>query len=146
MTATNHTITGVLIGLTIPQPVIAVVVAVLSHFVLDALPHYSDPKLHGKKLIPILTLDASVALIVLGSMVVVQPQHWLLAIVCGIAAASPDLMWFPLWLCEVLGRPKKPLNAIQRFHSKIQWAEKPYNYHYEFIWFIASLFLLVKAV
>ncbi len=146
MTATNHTITGVLIGLSVHQPVIAIVLAVMSHFVLDAIPHYSDPKFVGKKLAPILAIDASVALIVLGSVVMLQPEYWLLAVVCGIAAASPDLMWFPLWLRAVLGKPKKPLNLIQRFHSNIQWAEKPYNYPYEVVWSVVCVFLLVKVV
>ena len=145
MTATNHTITGVLIGLTVHQPVLAIVLAVLSHFVLDAIPHYSDPVLVGKKLAPVLAIDASVALLVLGGLVVLQPQSWLLAVVCGIAAASPDLMWFPLWVRDVLGKPKKSLNIVQRFHSKIQWAEKPYNYPFEIVWFLGSLFLLVKV-
>ena len=146
MTATNHTLTGALIGLTIHQPVLAIVLAVMSHFLLDALPHYADPKLVGKKLAPVLAIDASVALIVLGSLVVLQPQYWLLAVVCGIAAASPDLMWFPLWLRAVIGKHKKPLNMVQRFHSKIQWGEKPYNYPYEVVWFVACVFLLVKVI
>lgn len=146
MTATNHTITGVLIGLSVHQPVVAIVLAVLSHFVLDAIPHYSDPKLIGKKLAPVLAVDFSVALAVLGSLLVLRPQYWLLAVVCGIAAASPDLMWFPRWVRDLLGRPGKPLNGVMRFHSKIQWAEKPYNYPYEVVWFLGSLFLLVKVV
>lgn len=146
MTATNHTLTGVLIGLSVHSPVVAIVIAILSHFVLDAIPHYSDPKLVGKKLAPVLAIDASIALIILGSMVVLQPAYWLLAVACGIAAASPDLMWFPRWVRDVRGRPPKPFNAIMRFHGKIQWAEKPYNYPYEIVWFICGLFLLVKLV
>lgn len=146
MTATNHTITGVLIGLSVHQPALAIVLAVLSHFVLDAIPHYSDPKFSGRRLAPILAIDATIALMLLGSLVVLQPQSWQLAVVCGIAAASPDLMWFPRWLRDLRNKPAKPFNAIMRFHSRIQWAEKPYNYPYEIIWFLGGVFLLVKLV
>ncbi len=146
MTATNHTLTGVLIGLSVHQPVVAICLAFVSHFVLDAIPHYSDPKFTGKKLAPILAVDFTIALIILGSLVVLQPQYWLLAIACGIAAASPDLMWFPLWVRQLLGKPKKPLNIVQRFHAKVQWAERPYNLPYEVVWFVAGVFTLVKLI
>lgn len=144
MTATNHVLTGTLIGLSVHQPGLALVLAVLSHFVLDALPHYGADKHTSNSFLRYLSLDATCALLVLFALVIVQPEYWLLAIACGIAAASPDLMWMPLWVRELQGKPKKPFNFVMRFHEKIQWAEKSYNYPYEVIWFFVCLFILVK--
>ena len=39
MTATNHALTGAIIGFTVVAP-LAFLVAILSHFVLDAIPHF----------------------------------------------------------------------------------------------------------
>lgn len=146
MTATNHVLTGTLIGLTVHHPALAIVLAVVSHFVLDAIPHFASPSMTGKKLAPLLATDATCALLILFGLVIVQPQYWLLAVVCGIAAASPDLMWFPVWVQDLRGEKHKPLNIFQKFHSKIQWAEKPYNYPYEIVWFLVCLVTLVKAM
>ena len=79
-------------------------------------------------------------------MLILQPAYWPLAIVCGIAAASPDLMWLPTFIRDYRKQKAKPLNAIMKFHAKIQWAEKPENVVYELAWFLPALFLLVKAV
>lgn len=40
MTATNHALSGALIGLAITQPVIALPLALVSHFMLDSVPHF----------------------------------------------------------------------------------------------------------
>lgn len=40
MTATNHALAGAVIGLTVTQPVIALPLALASHFVMDAIPHF----------------------------------------------------------------------------------------------------------
>jgi hypothetical protein len=40
MTATNHAITGAIIAVVIDKPVIALPLALLSHFAQDALPHF----------------------------------------------------------------------------------------------------------
>ncbi len=42
MTATNHAVTGAIIGLTVANPVAAVVAALLSHFILDMIPHFGS--------------------------------------------------------------------------------------------------------
>ena len=38
MTATNHALTGAIIGLVIGEPVLAIALAFASHFICDALP------------------------------------------------------------------------------------------------------------
>ena len=40
MTATNHALTGAAIGFIVGVPAIAIPLALISHFVLDAIPHF----------------------------------------------------------------------------------------------------------
>ena len=40
MTATNHALTGTAVALTISNPFIALPVALASHFICDAIPHF----------------------------------------------------------------------------------------------------------
>jgi hypothetical protein len=42
MTATNHVITGAILVAAIKNPVVALPLALASHFVLDYLPHFGD--------------------------------------------------------------------------------------------------------
>jgi hypothetical protein len=62
MTATNHAVTGAVIGLLVGGPLIALPAAFLSHFVCDALPHSGnedDPHWIKRKLFKqLLVLDA----------------------------------------------------------------------------------------
>ena len=145
MTATNHTLTGVLVGLTVSSSVVAVPLAFLLHFVLDSLPHYGNPDHTSDKFKKILLTDALLAASILSFITIARPENWLLAAICGIACASPDLMWLPHWLRELKNKPKKPYNLIEKFHSRIQKYEKPQNYPYEVVWFVACLTLLAKA-
>src|SRR5438270_5495542 len=43
MTATNHAITGAAIALAVKKPELAIPLAFISHFALDAIPHYNPP-------------------------------------------------------------------------------------------------------
>ncbi len=146
MTATNHVLTGALVGLTIHQPFATIPIALLSHFALDALPHYGAKNHTGRHFKVVLLGDTTIASILLLVLIILQPAHWLLAVLCGIAAASPDLMWLPGWLRELTLAQKRKPNLILRFHKNIQWGEKPQNYSYELVWASICLFGLVKLI
>lgn len=146
MTATNHVITGALIGLTVHNPFIALPAAFLSHFILDALPHYGNNNHTGRLFIGVLLSDSAVAGSYLLMLLILQPQYWLLAITCGIAAASPDLMWLSGWIREMRGLALKKRGPIRLFHKNIQWAENSKNFPIEIIWFIGATALLVKLI
>ncbi len=49
MTATNHALAGAAIGLSITQPVLALPLALASHFVMDAIPHFGIKFTQSKK-------------------------------------------------------------------------------------------------
>ncbi len=136
MTGTNHVLTGVAIGLAVQQPVLAVPLALGSHFALDALPHYGGDSHKTKKFLTLLAIDGTLIAIVLVSLIVSQPSNWVLALVCGLLAASPDFMWLPNFLRDLSDHhTRKPYDdPITKFHKRIQWAEKTYNWPYEFAW------------
>lgn len=146
MRAVNHALTGALIGLTVSQPVVAILAALGSHFLLDALPHHGMKRQNDKLFRQTLILDGLACFLIVLLLFTTQPANWLLACICAFLATSPDFMWLKPWLREQRHKRPKPYNLAQRFHSKIQWAEKPHNYPYEVIWFFGALFLLVKAV
>jgi hypothetical protein len=146
MTGTNHVLTGVAIGLAVHQPMLAIPLAITSHFVLDALPHYGSDVHDPKKFLRILAFDASVILVILLRLVITQPQYWVLAIVCGLLAASPDFMWLPNFLRDLSDHhTRKPYdNPVTKFHKRIQWGEKPYNWPYEVVYVVLVLSIVLR--
>ncbi len=148
MTATNHTITGILVAAAYPHPLVAIPLALASHLVLDSLPHYGDDKLphRSSKFKLIVASDAIVALIVLLTVLFAIPTHWFLLLICGVVAASPDLLWLPYWIDELRRKKAKKKYPLIRFLSWIQWGERAYGWIFEFIWFIGATYLLVPVL
>lgn len=143
MTATNHVVTGMTLLAAVPHPAM-LPVAFLSHFALDALPHYGAPATEhtSHKFLVILFSDMGVAASFLLAITLLQPENWPLLVLGGILSASPDLMWLPRWLQELQGKDPGKLHLIGRFHSWIQWAEKPWGLIVELIWFLGFSYLL----
>ncbi|MCA9332481.1 hypothetical protein KDA00_01260 [Candidatus Saccharibacteria bacterium] len=146
MFASNHVITGAVIGSLVVNPVIAIPVAFCAHFVLDAFPHYGIGDHTSKKFLYTLSADAGLALALIVVIFVLQPQNWLLIIACGVSCASPDLMWLPRWLVELKGRKPKNMGPVRRFHSKVQWAEREiwWGLTSEVAWFCLMIFVLAN--
>lgn len=144
MTGTNHVLTGVAIGLAVHQPALAIPAAIASHFVLDALPHYGSDSHSTKRFLYILAADGAVIMAILLALAIGQPEHFGLAIVCGLLAASPDFMWLPNFLRDLSDHHTRRLydNPVTKFHKRIQWAEKPYNWPYEFVWLFGVLIVV----
>lgn len=147
MTATNHTVSGMLIGALLPLP-LAIPLALASHFALDALPHYSDQKVNSdpKKFLNYLLIDTSLAASLLFSTIILMPGSWFILVACGILAASPDLMWLPHWLKTQQPNQTEYKSAIERFHHKIQWSETKKGLVIEAIWFAAIISILAMIL
>lgn len=144
MTASNHTITGTLIAASLPNPAVALPLALASHLVLDMLPHYGGDISHLDRRFKIIVgSDAFVALATLTFVFFTQPAHWLLMISCGIVAASPDLLWLPYWIAE-LNHKHRPFGKVSRFLSRIQWGERTWGWIFEVMWFVPALYLLIR--
>lgn len=122
MTATNHTLTGALIAAVVPNPIMAICLAFMAHFVLDALPHFAFKDTKSSKFLYFLSADMGVAAAILLALFLLHPPHWALLIAGGIACASPDLMWLRYLIHDIKGQ-KLSLGPIARFHAKVQWAE-----------------------
>ena len=146
MTAINHSLTGALIGLTVADPFIAMPLALLSHFVLDAIPHYGSA---GHKLkygvqptfIIYLIVDFLLCVCLVGLLILSRPIHWPIAIVCAFLAAAPDLQSFDRFYKSLKNIPWKP-NLYNKFAVGIQWFEKPIGLVVEAVWFASMIFCI----
>lgn len=141
MSGSNHVLAGAIIAAAIPQPAVALPLAFLSHFVLDALPHYGDKNGRswlGRHFDLILITDGIISAIFLSTVIITQPENWLLMIACAVVAVIPDLLWLPYYLADKRGRIKHH-TRLAEFLKWIQWAERPWGMIIEIIWLIASL-------
>ena len=148
MTATNHGLSGALIAISLQKyPVLAMVLSPFSHFILDAIPHYSDPKMSIKSraFYKILTTDAILAVVTTLAVASFWPEIALLVIACAFLAASPDLMW--LYFEYIRPTPRKNLPWYAKFHSWIQWSQTKPGILVELMWFMVlfpALILMSK--
>jgi hypothetical protein len=146
MTAANHALTGAAIGLIITQPAVAIPVALLSHFVCDAIPHFRS-SLPEKQLFQAnwfkkyLVAEAIIVFVILGIIASVQPANWLLAVVCASIAVAPDLLSMNRFFKVSNNKRWRP-GAYVRFASRIQWFERPIGAVVEAAWFIAGVAIL----
>ena len=147
MTATNHALTGAVIGLIVGQPLIAVPTALASHFVCDALPHFKvnlpdKVLLKTKGFRDYLIADASLCVLLVAALATFRPQHWLLAAICAFVATSPDLLWINKYLKTRSGK-RYTRGAFGKFAGNIQWFQRPIGGVVEVAWFIAAIIILI---
>lgn len=149
MTATNHAVTGAIIALVVKEPVLALPLAIASHFALDSLPHFGNhPKVPhtSRAFLYILAADAGMASSILMSLFILLPGSWLLPVACAILAMAPDLMWFPNFVREVTGQKLKKPDAITLWHKKIQRYERPWGMYVEAVWLTVMIPVLFWAM
>ena len=143
MTATNHGLFGAVIAVTLStNPIVAIMIAPLSHFLLDAIPHFGVPEnaLRSRKFFVILALDAFVAVVSTIILAVAWSQIWFLVIVCAFLAASPDLMWI---YYEYMHPELKHKHLIPKFHSWIQWSQTNKGLVIELAWYAILMSILI---
>lgn len=148
MTATNHALTGAIIGLSLSNPYLAIVLAFVSHFALDALPHFdfaagrnSDEHLRTKafKIYLILNFISCVLLVIF--LIIFNSINWLLPSTCAFVAASPDLFSINHYLSVIKGRKWKP-NRFMKLSGAIQWFQRPIGAFVEIAWSISAIVIL----
>jgi hypothetical protein len=128
-------VTGALIATAVNQPFAAIPLAFMSHFVLDALPHYGDTNKRSwlnRNFKYILAVDILLASIFLGAIVLMQPASWFLLALCGVIAASPDILWFPYFLAD-LRHEEMHDTKLAKFLKWIQWGERPWGIYLEVV-------------
>lgn len=150
MVAINHALTGAFIGLIIEKPIIAVPVALASHFICDALPHFgsrgpSDVAIRTKFFRNYLISDALACVGLVAVLLILQPDAWLLAAVCALVATSPDFLWIPKYLAAIHNRTA-PVNLYTKFATGIQWFQRPIGIFVEIAWFVGLISLIMPLV
>lgn len=155
MTASNHALTGAVIALSLKQPLLALPLALVSHFALDALPHFgTNGDIMGRNRLLLFRivwpLDALVlvSLFLFVALNVGTTGMALVAVTAMFLATSPDLAWiYRFALKEQWGKiAPAPMDAFNRFHAKIQWGERPWGILVELIWFSFMFTALVKLL
>lgn len=149
MTATNHALTGAIIGLVIVSP-FALPIAFVSHFLLDAIPHFGWPgeegdRLKGNIFRNYLLTEALICFLIVAVLSILQPTGWYIAVACAFLAASPDLFSYPRYASARAGKSWKP-GRYASFASAIQWFERPIGAVVEVAWLIAAIFILANIL
>ena len=150
MRAINHAVTGAVIGLVVTEPLIAMPVAFLSHFVLDVIPHYGPSMdnvkyMKSKTFKNFLYIDAALCFILVIVLAASNPVNWLLAAVCAFLAAAPDFLSVNRYVSTLRKREWKP-SLYSKFATGIQWFERPIGGVVEIIWFVGAVILLIPLL
>lgn len=149
MTATNHALTGAVIGLAVRQPLLALPIAFLSHFVLDALPHFGSKHLRPSqhRFVYYLAAEAGACAAVVLTLAILHPTGWFVATLCAFLATSPDFMWVGEFLAARKGQKQPPRrHPLVRFHSVIQWYQKEPGALVELGWGSVMVLVLAKLI
>jgi len=148
VTATNHALTGAIIGSIIPIPIVAIPLALLSHIILDSIPHFTDDKMciNSSKFKLLLFSDIGMCFLIASVIFIVQPQNWLLIIICAFVATSPDFLWFSDYLASNRKLNKPHHGPIRRLLSKIQWSQTVDGAFVELGWFVAASYILITLL
>lgn len=145
MTAINHAVTGALIAVVVPNPLLAIPLALVSHLALDALPHFSHKQIFTKYLTEfqiMLVADILACLAFATIIFVAQPTNWWLIILCAFLATSPDFLWFRDFVAIKRHKKQQKPDAVRRFMGWIQWSQTPAGTIVEIIWFVAVASIL----
>lgn len=144
MTATNHALTGAFIATVTGQPILALPLAFISHFICDALPHFGiHMKFGSKAMYTWLVVDGSATLGLASLLLLLGVKNPVLLVLASFMAMSPDLAWYFYGRRGLLSTPDQ-LGIISRFHSRIQWYQKVPGLAIEVIWAAMILFGIVK--
>ena len=143
MTGLNHALTGALVAAAIDEPAIALPAALLSHFVIDMIPHwdYRLPEVL-KPLAVMMDFTLSLSLLLILAVTVDASPRMIIA--GGILGILPDAMWLPGIVVgkEVPKSGKSVLHRVRRIHSKLQWSETRSGLIVEIIWLPLMIILL----
>jgi hypothetical protein len=94
MLVSPHVTAGVALGAIIGNPLVVIPVAILSHFILDSIPHWQEtlaPYTPTKKTFVRIPIDLALALAIVVLGLQLQPQHALAIWLGAIFASGADL-------------------------------------------------------
>ncbi|HEY8999039.1 MAG TPA: hypothetical protein VIM53_01840 [Candidatus Saccharimonadales bacterium] len=147
MTGANHIATGALIGATFSAPVV-VPLAFVSHFAMDALPHFGNKGFsrRSKRFIAVVTIDALIVVAITATIIVLKPHHWQLMLAGGVLAMMPDAVHAPNFLRELRGREMhRHESRLSRLHGRVQ-REYAWGIIVEVVWLALIAPFLLRAL
>jgi hypothetical protein len=147
MTATNHALTGAVIALAVKQPVLAVPLAFVSHFILDAIPHFGiHEDDHIKRnshwlFRTVISIDTvlAIAMMITIPLLASETISWWIILLGMLAGIAPDSIWIYRFIRSMRKKLVQPYGRVAKFHQDIQWSEKPWGLSIEVAWVIVSL-------
>jgi hypothetical protein len=122
----NHALTGALVARLLPLP-LALPVALASHFVLDALPHYgiSQKQRDTSRFWKVFfTCDA---LVTLGLALYAILGHHYALLLGGLVGVIPDFLWVGRVIKNKSFDLSNNTNWFTRWHAAIQKFERPWG-------------------
>ncbi|HUC95527.1 MAG TPA: hypothetical protein VMR76_01035 [Candidatus Saccharimonadia bacterium] len=147
MTISNHVLVASLIAVTIKEPALVLPLAFLSHYVLDALPHYGYPG-HGgygeafkHKATFIMESFNFIGIIIL--LFTIHFSVWVVTAAI-ILSILPDIEWPYRYIFFERKSLKPPDTITARFHQKIQWCERWWGIYSEVGFFIIFYIIFLK--
>ena len=150
MTGINHALTGALLVAAIDKPLVALPLALLSHFALDAVPHYGDGtgtvKPASRQLQWAIRVDTLLVGLFLLAVFIFRPEQWSFIIMGALLGMSPDIMWLPAYVRQRRQMEPKERNWLMRFHQKIQWCERKWGIGVDAAWLTVMAPLLYSVV
>lgn len=128
MTTSNHLFAGAVIALTIKQPLLAAPLALMSHFVLDALPHYGHggPGYGGLFKFKLTYLIEAFNLVGIPLLIYLLWGQSIWVFAAALLALSPDFVWVYRYFWYERYGSLPPGSRFTRFHHRIQW-ERPWG-------------------
>lgn len=142
--------TGVGIAFITKNPFAALPLAVLSHYILDSLPHYGFKVWEQRNqgifkvvfrtmlVVDVIMLSLFIQFLIKNNV----PGWYYLSGICGYL---PDIAWWYIWLIpEKLGTVRSELNLINRFHRDIQKFERLWGVMPEAVYGLI-IFVLIKG-
>ncbi len=140
MTGLNHAATGMLLGAALPFP-LSIPVAIISHFVLDALPHYGIPQEQRNvskfwKTFFVIDFIAALSLGFFGLLHGQPAMFW-----TGLAACAPDFFWVGRIVHTHSFDLSHNETFFTRWHAGIQHFERPWG-----IWVELPLSIILSGI
>ncbi len=149
MLESAHALTGAVIAYKIGNPLLALPLALLSHFLTDLLPHwnpeiYQEKKKRGSlslKTTAFIVLDCLIGLF-LGSFLAfkaLETKKAVLVLAGSLLAILPDLAEAPFYF---LGIKNKYLNRLLKFQGNHQWKASFWPGMIFQLWWVAFLLII----
>ncbi|MBL8159226.1 hypothetical protein JNJ66_02095 [Candidatus Saccharibacteria bacterium] len=143
MTGLNHAITGIAIAVSVKHPLLAPLLALASHFLLDMVPHFGHPAMKpGSRFFRnVIVADGLGMIIVTVTAMWLFPQLDLLIGACAFLAFAPDIVWYYKYF-RADHPVTRALHGFMNFAMRIQWYEKPPGAIVEAVHFVVIVWVI----